>query len=78
MVTWKLVDDEPRDGPWYDPGEGLAAVVNLERVLANDTLDARLRAKKVERSNILWDLRAYRLILEAAVGRGERFRIAVY
>lgn len=65
--------------PWHDPAAGLSVVQALEahfsRLPPNQWIPAR--GNRTTPDALLWDLKAYRIILSGAVESGQRFCIVL-
>jgi hypothetical protein len=74
---WENEEDDDA-GPWYDSSEGLRTVTHLLDSLRQNApqhLGPNLTQQDLEA--VIWDLRAYELILKEAQTRGDPFRILI-
>lgn len=82
-VAWDEEDDDAEGeaemaAPWFEARDGLATVERLiARLEGEPGAAVRDGPWVVTRDDLLWDLRVYQAILEAAAASSERFRIVV-
>ena len=72
---WEMVGLAPPQEIWCDPRAGLRTVEALLPAVGKD--DPHYVAGLPETSDLVWDLRAARIILQRAVRDGETFRFHV-
>lgn len=71
-------DDEEDTGPWHDPADGLRTVSGVLQFIRQSTPEQlRPHFKEQNLEGVIFDLRAYEIILREAKQQADPFRVLI-